>query len=69
MITFIYEIKTIIYVPKSKRSGYTTIGIPIYLRDKLKEYGDFGESWADLLTKLLNEVDDAKKIKDRYKLK
>lgn len=49
--------------------GYTTIGIPIYVRDKLKSYGNFGESWSDLFVRLMQEVDDANKIKDKYRLR
>ena len=56
-------------MPKKRKMGYTTVGIPVYVRDRLKQYGNFGESWTDLLLRLLQEVEDARKIKERYKLK
>ncbi len=56
-------------MPRKRKTGYTTIGIPLYVRDRLKKYGEFGESWADLFVRLLREIDDAKRIKERYKLK
>jgi hypothetical protein len=56
-------------MPRKKKMGYTTIGIPIYVRDKLKKYGEFGESWTVLFERLMQEVDDAKRIKEKYRLK
>jgi len=56
-------------MPKKKRTGWTTIGIPIHVRDGLKEYGTFGETWADLLERLIREVDESKRLKERYRLK
>lgn len=55
-------------MPKQRKIGYTTIGIPIYLRDKLRRYGSFGDTWTDLLENLMNEVEEARKIKERYRL-
>ena len=56
-------------MPRKRKTGWTTIGVPMYVRDKLKEHGKFGESWTDLFERMLQEVDDAKKLKERYRLK
>lgn len=56
-------------MPRKRRVGYTSIGIPIYLKERLKEYGEFGESWADLLLRMMKENDEAKLLKARFRLK
>ena len=53
-------------MPRQRKIGYTTIGIPISTRDRLKDYGEFGESWDDLFLRLLGEVEDYRKMKERY---
>ena len=56
-------------MPRKRRVGYTSIGIPIHLKERMKEYGEFGESWTDLLTRLLKEIDEGRLLKARFKLK
>ena len=56
-------------MPRKRKIGYTTIGVPIYVRDRLKEYGKFGEGWGDLFLRLMKEVDEAQRIKERYRFK
>lgn len=38
-------------------SGMTTIAISRKIRDRLKKYGYKGESYDDLLDRLLNDID------------
>ena len=59
----------ITHMPRKRRVGYTSIGIPIYLKERLKEYGEFGESWTDLLLRMMKVIDEAKLLKARYRLK
>ena len=56
-------------MPRKRRHIWSTISLPQWVIDKLKTYGEFGESWPDLMLKLMQEVDEAKLIKARYKLK
>jgi len=56
-------------MPKKRKIGYTSIGIPIHTKNRLQKYGKFGESWDDLLNRLLNEMDELKQFKERYRLK
>lgn len=56
-------------MPRKRRLTWTTVSIPEYVKKKLASYGDFGESWADLLLRLLEDVEESKKIKERYGLK
>jgi len=53
-------------MPRRRKVGYTTIGIPIYIRDRLKEYGEFGESWADLFDRMMKEIDEYRIMKQKY---
>jgi len=56
-------------MPRKRKVGYTSISVPIHIKERLKEYGEFGESWTELFTKMMNEIDTLRLMKARYRLK
>jgi len=54
---------------KKPKEKWTTIGIPVFVKDALIQYGNKRESWPDLLLRLIKEVEESKQIKERYGLK
>jgi hypothetical protein len=56
-------------MPRKRVQKYSTISLPMYMIDKLRKFGEFGDTWITLFEKIIKEVDEAKGIKERYGLK
>jgi len=54
---------------RKKSIGWTTIPVPMWVRDKLASYGTKRESWWRVIIRLLEEVEDARRMKEKYKLR
>lgn len=52
-----------------RKVGWTTISIPIHMKKMLEEYGKKGESWEDVFTRMLQEINEYRLMKERYKLR
>jgi len=50
-----------------RRLKYTTISIPNYVKRKLESLGSKGETWENLLLKIIQEYEEYQKMKDRFK--
>jgi len=55
-------------MPRKRVNKYTSISIPQYMVDKLRKFGKFGDTWISVFDKMIKEVEDARKIKERYRL-
>lgn len=64
--TFINLFIYLLNMPRDRKVGYTTIGIPVHIRNRLKGYGEFGESWADLFDRMMKEIEEYRIMKQKY---
>lgn len=46
----------------------TMIRVPVSIRDRLRKYGVKGQSYADILNNLMDEVDYRKFVKEQLEL-
>ena len=67
--TYKYKNVTVICMGRKKTMGWTTIPVPMWVRDKLASYGTKRESWWKVIIRLLEEVEDARRMKEKYKLR
>jgi hypothetical protein len=56
-------------MPRKRKYQWSTISLPAHLIEELKEYGHFGESWPDLMKRLMKNSDDLVRLKERYRFK
>ena len=54
---------------KERKVGWTTIAIPISTKKRLEQYAVARETWEETFLRLLQEVEEYKLIKERYRLK
>jgi len=55
-------------MPRKRVQKYTTISLPVYVVEKLRKFGEFGDTWITLFDKMMIDVEEARKIKERYRL-
>lgn len=54
---------------KERKVGWTTIALPIHVKKRLEQYALPRETWQETFERLLQEVNDYRIIKERYRLK
>lgn len=45
----------------------TTLSIRMGTKTRLQKEGEFGETWEELINRLLDELEDYKKVKDKWR--
>jgi len=51
---------------RKRRHKWTTISLPIHVKEDLEDYGRKSESWGDLFIRLMKDVEDYNRMKQRY---
>jgi hypothetical protein len=54
---------------KQRKEGWTSISLTLHTKKRLQEYGRMEESWNDLFERMMKELDEAKLMRERYRLK
>ena len=47
-------------MPRKRVQKYSTISLPMYMIDKLRKFGEFGDTWITVFDKMIKDVDEAR---------